>query len=348
VIVAVALVVASAGSGSHHRTRASSTRAVARHRFARTARRARPGGAIAADSRTYAVGLRSLTITEPAPSAIADATTSSGQPARVLPTTVRYPAPGSAGGAERPEAPAATAGAPFPLIVFSQGYDTPVSAYAGLLDAWTRAGYVVAAPTYPFTDPSAGRTDEADIVNHPADLRFVISALVSQADGPSTPLGHLVDTREIALAGQSDGGDVSLAVAANSCCQDAAVKAAVILSGAEYPGFGGAYYRSPSPPLLVTQGDQDTINLPGCSAALYDQAPARKYYVDLIGATHLPPYVDPGPPRSYVAKAVVNFLDYYLEGRRSGLDALLGARGIPGVASITTAPQLAGRSTYCP
>jgi dienelactone hydrolase len=286
---------------------------------------------------------------EPASSAIADATTSSGQPVRVLPTTIRYPALGSADGAEHPGAPAATAGAPFPLIVFSQGYDTSVGAYAALLDAWTRAGYVVAAPTYPHTDPSApGGPNESDIVNHPADLRYVISTLVAQADSGGGPLAHLVDTREIAIAGQSDGGDVSLAVAANSCCQDPAVRAAVILSGAEYPGFGGAYYRSPSPPLLVTQGDQDSINLPGCSVALYDQAPAPKYYVDLLGATHLPPYVEPGPARSYIAEAAVKFLDDYLKGRPSGLRALLRARGAAGVASITAVPQLAARNTYCP
>ncbi len=297
----------------------------------------------------YAVGLRYLRILEPASSGIANATTPSGQPARLLSSTIRYPAVGASLTSEQPGARAAVTAGPFPLIVFSQGYDTPVAAYAGLLDAWTRAGYVVAAPTYPDTDPTApGGVDESDIVNHPRDLRFVISALMSQARRPGGPLTHLVNGQQIAVAGQSDGGDVSLAVAANGCCRDSAVKAAVILSGAELPSFGGNYYSSGSPPLLVVQGDSDTINLPGCSAALYDQAPAPKYYVDLLGAPHLPPYVDPGRVRNYVATTVIDFLDYYLKSHSAGLRTLRRTGGLPGVATLTSAPRLAGRSTYCP
>ena len=345
--------IALAGGGSH--------RAALSSRAASRASRAdrQPGSAAAPVSRTpqpvpahtgpYAVGLRYLRILEPASSGIANATTLSGQPARLLSTTIRYPAVGGSLTSEQPGARAAVAAGPFPLIVFSQGYDTPVAAYAGLLDAWTRAGYVVAAPTYPDTDPTApGGVDESDIVNHPRDLRFVISALMSQARRPGDPLAHLVNGQQIAVAGQSDGGDVSLAVAANGCCRDAAVKAAVILSGAELPSFGGNYYSSGSPPLLVVQGDSDTINLPGCSAALYDQAPVPKYYVDLLGAPHLPPYVDPGRVRNYVATTVIDFLDYYLKSHSAGLRTLRRTGGLPGVATLTSAPRLAGRSTYCP
>lgn len=297
----------------------------------------------------YAVGLRSLRILEPAAPGIADATAGTGQPARLLPTEIRYPAVGRPLAREQPNAPAALGAGPFPLIVFSQGYDTRVAAYARLLDTWARAGYVVAAPTYPHTDPTAaGGLDEGDIVNHPADLRFVISTLVAQAQSSDGPLAHLLNRQQIALAGQSDGGDVSLAVAANSCCKDSAVKAAAILSAAELPGFGGTYYGSGSPPLLVIQGDRDTINAPGCSAALYDQAAAPKYYVDLLGAKHLPPYLDSGPAQSYVATAVIDFLDYYLKNKEAGLLRLRQAGGLPGVATLTSAAELSGESAYCP
>ncbi|HLI61431.1 MAG TPA: hypothetical protein VKV21_17375 [Solirubrobacteraceae bacterium] len=249
----------------------------------------------------------SLSLVEPA--------SASSDPAagpRPLPTVVRYPVVHAA----RPHDP-------LPLIVFSQGFAEPAEAYAGLLHAWAAAGFVVADPTYPRTDPDApGGLDESDIVNHPADLRFVIRALVHAAADRSSPLHHRIDTGEVAVVGQSDGGDVSLAVAENSCCRDRAVRAAVILSGAELSAFGGRYFAAGHVPLLVTQGTADTINAPACSAQIYDEAPQPKYYLDMVGAEHLPPYQAPGPVRSGVARVVVAFLEAFLERRPAELRQL--------------------------
>ncbi len=96
-------------------------------------------------------------------------------------------------------------------------------------------------------------SNEADIVNHPVDLRFVIRSLLGQL-GP--PLKGLIDRSEVAVIGQSDGGDVSLAVAANSCCRDSAVKAAVILSGAELARFGGSYFSTARRPPAGGSGQR--------------------------------------------------------------------------------------------
>ena len=46
------------------------------------------------------------------------------------------------------------------------GFDLAVSVYSSLLDHWASAGFMVAAPTYPYTAPPAP-PDEADILNHP-------------------------------------------------------------------------------------------------------------------------------------------------------------------------------------
>ncbi len=272
-----------------------------------------------------------LTLSEPSPAPIATGRSASGQPVRVLPTVVRYPIVGTRTGRAR-----------FPLVVFSQGFHEPAEAYSGLLNAWARAGYVVAAPTYPLTDPSSpGGVNESDIVNHPADLRFVISALRAVADDPHSPLHSVLDPRVVAVAGQSDGGDVSLAVASNSCCRDTVVKAAMILSGAELAAFGGTYYgRRGSVPLLVAQGSDDTINVPGCSAQLYDQAPPPKYYLDMTGAQHLPPYIDPGATRRGIELATIAFLDAFLKHHPT---ALARARSrIPAGETLTTTPTAPG------
>ena len=298
------------------------------------------------------MGLTRLRLLEPSTGSVANAKTSTGQPARVLPTVIRYPAvgrPGPSAGSPAPGATPLRAPGPFPLIVFSQGYDYPAEGYSALLNAWARAGFVVADPTYPETDPSTpGGPNESDIVNHPADLRFVLSALLAGAHRVSSPLHGMINAGRIALAGQSDGGDVTLATAANTCCRDPRVKAAVILSGAELAAFGGTYYGAGSPPLLVVQGDADPINIPGCSVALYGQAPTPKYYLELLGASHLPPYVTPGRTRDLVSASVISFLRGYLEHRASALARLRRVARLPGTATLISSPSLAGRSTFCP
>jgi predicted dienelactone hydrolase len=302
----------------------------------------------AASAGTYRVGMTTLTVVEPAPARVTTGRTGGGQPVRLLPTVIRYPEPATPATRSGPRA-VGTAPGPFPLVVFSQGYDIAAEAYSALLRAWARAGYIVADPTYPLTDPSASASvDEADIVNHPADLRFVISSLIAAGRDPRSPLHGLVDPGQVAIIGHSDGGDVSLAVAANSCCRDAEVKAAVILSGAELSAFGGSYYGSGSVPLLVVQGSADTVNIPGCSAQLYDQAPAPKYYLDLPGAEHQPPYLDAGQTRIDVADAVIDFLNAYLKQRRSRLLALSRRSRLPGGETIASLPVLPDASTYCP
>jgi len=134
-----------------------------------------------------------LQLREPSSAAIATSHTAAGTPVRLLPTVVRYPALGRPNGGENRGAPPARAGGPFPLIVFSQGYETNDSAYAWLMDRWTSAGYVVAAPTYPFTAPtSASGVNESDIVNHPTDLRYVISTLLA-GSGQTASVRRLFD-----------------------------------------------------------------------------------------------------------------------------------------------------------
>lgn len=297
----------------------------------------------------FRVGLVNFSLSEPSSAATATAHTASGAPVRVLPTVVRYPAKGAANGRDDPGAQPARAAGPFPLLVFSQGYNMPPAAYSWLMRAWASAGYVVAAPTYPRTDPtSPGGPDEADIVNHPADLSFVIASLRGHDLAEAPSLNGLINPARVGVVGQSDGGDVSLAVAADSCCRDKAVKAAVILSGAELQAFGGSYYTAGSVPLLAVQGTADTINAPGCSVELYDQAPRPKYYLELIGAQHLQPYVDPGRDRALVARAVVDFLRRYLKGRSSGLQALARDTHASQVASLITGAAGPGAATYCP
>ncbi len=239
----------------------------------------------------------------------------------------------------------------YPLVVFSQGYQQRVSSYSLLLEDWASAGFVVAGPTYPHTTPTQpAELNRADIVNHPADLRAVIAALISASKSTGSPLSEVINTNEIGLAGQSDGGDVSLAVADNTCCRYPGIKAAAILSGAEFPLFGGRYFNpaTPSgPPLLVVQGDRDTINLPVCSVQLYDAAPPPKYYLDLLGATHLVPYEQAGPYEAVVATVTTDFFDAELAGERAALVQMTLGGNVAGTAQLTSAPTAPPATGAC-
>ncbi|MDA8357646.1 MAG: hypothetical protein M0Z95_15435 [Actinomycetota bacterium] len=273
--------------------------------------------------------------------AVVDPTVPEGSAPRQVPTTLWYPSNGTTAPDRMNE--------PYPLIVFSQGFAVSVSAYTTLLTDWASAGFVVAAPTYPDTAPTAPTLDRGDLPNHPADLRAVIGTVVAAGLGTGTALSGLINAQEIGLVGHSDGGDVSLAVAADTCCRYSGIQALVTLSGAEYDGFGtGQYFGAPTPPLLVVQGNADTINPPVCSAQIYDAAPEPKYYLDLLGASHLAPYTTDDPWQTTVAEVTTDFLEAELAGRPTGLGAMTSSGNVSGIATLTDGPTAPLATGSCP
>ena len=243
---------------------------------------------------------------------------------RTLVTIVRYPA-GRAGSVAR---------GPFPLIVFGHGFTQTPGPYSQLLDAWTRAGYVVAAPVFPLENADApGGPNESDLVNQPQDMSFVITSVLR-----ARRFAALVDHAEIAVAGHSDGGETALAVAYDVHVRDQRVRAAVILSGAKIPGYSGFTFPTGSPPLLATQGTADTINPPHFTLEFFRAARPAKFLLRLLGAGHLPPYTGQQPQLGVVERVTTGFLDRYLKhslaaGHRMGV-----VGNVAGVAALTGEP----------
>jgi dienelactone hydrolase len=247
--------------------------------------------------------------------------TASGPVPRSFVTIVRYP---EVSGART---------RPLPLIVFGYGFAVSPAPYQRLLDAWTRAGYVVAAPVFPLENAAhPGGPDEHDPPNQPADMSLVISTLT---DGPlPRALAGRVDARAITVAGQSDGGDTALAAAYDPTVRDPpGVDAAIILSGTEDP-FAAAF-RMPAdgPPLLAVPGTADTINPPADTDAFYAQAQAPKFLLRLLGAGHPPPYTEPGPQLTTVERTTIAFLDWRFQGQTGPFHHLLNAGG-PGPDAV--------------
>ncbi len=285
---------------------------------------------------SFAVGLRVLRLIDTSRSI--QLPNGSSEP-RALLTYVRYPALGAPGGTDVPSAPAARVDGPFPLVVFGPGFAVTPALYARLLQSWARAGYVAAAPVFPLENANAvGGPDESDLINQPADMRFVISRMIAIGGAATGPLAGMVDPTRIAVAGQSDGGDTALAVAYDRYYRDPRVSAAVILSGAEIPGVGGFTYPRGSPPLLATQGTQDTVNPPSLTNAFFDAAQRPKYLLSLLGAEHLPPYSDQQPQLGIVERVTIAFLDGYLKRQSGALGRLVRIGNVPGTASMLADP----------
>ena len=233
---------------------------------------------------------------------------------RALETVVRYPA----------------AGGPYPLIVFGHGFALTPATYARLLSAWAKDDYVVAAPEFPLERADApGGPDEADLVNEPRDMSFVIGRLLGLK-----ALAGKIDPTRIAVAGHSDGAETALAVAYDGRFRDPRVRAAVVLSGAELGGMRS--FPRHGPPLLAVQGTADPINSPGTTAAYFGRAARPKFLLWLVGASHLPPYTDQEPQLGIVERATLAFLDHYLRG--GPLRALTVATRNGGLTRLVAAP----------
>ena len=254
---------------------------------------------------------------------------------RVLPTLVRYPVIPAA---------AATSGrlvrGLFPLVVFAPGFIQCQANYAALLRTWASAGYVVAGVNFPRTNCHVASPNENDLVTQPADLAYVIAQMLVASRQPRGFLAGLIDPAKIAVAGHSDGGDTVAALAANTCCRDRAVTAAIVLAGAEWPPMPGSYFTQPTPPILFVQGDADDINPPAASITMYqaDRAGPR-FYLDLYRVGHLPPYEGQDPAEQVVARVTIDFLDRYLAGTPGAAIAMRHDGHVAGVATLSSGAQ---------
>jgi len=238
---------------------------------------------------------------------------------RPLETVVRYPSKGGR----------------YPLIVFGHGFALTPATYAPLLQAWATAGYVVAAPVFPLGNANApGGPTEADLVNQPRDMSFVITSLLTLDRRPGGVLAGKIDPSRIAVAGHSDGAVTALATAYDSRYRDRRVRAAMVLSGAMLAGMDGFPLRGP--PLLAMQGTADPINAPATTATYFGLARRPKFLVWLLGASHRPPYTYQQPELGIVERVTIAFLDHYFRDRP--LSALLAAARRPGLAQVVADP----------
>ncbi|MCU4186152.1 hypothetical protein K6U06_17430 [Acidiferrimicrobium sp. IK] len=215
----------------------------------------------------------------------------------------------------------------WPLIVFAHGFQVGPTPYTALLEAWASAGYVVAAPEFPLTDSAVAgaNTDENDIQNQPADVRFVLDALVA----PSTPLSADIDPTRVVWAGHSDGAETALAASlAPAPAGEPEPRAVLAMSVSPLEGVTA----TANPPLMVTQGDADTINPAALGQKTYDEAAGPKFYMDLLGGGHLPPVEAGSQWLPSIEAATLTFFHLYLYGGSPADVLAAGTR--PGLSTM--------------
>jgi len=279
---------------------------------------------------SYLVGHRQMVLTEPAHAGPSGARLG---PRRLL-TLIRYPL-------ARPPAAGHPARGPFPLLVFAPGFMQCPAPYAPLLRAWASAGYVVAAVSFPRTGCRTGAAAyEPDVVNQPADMSYVITRLLALSGRPRGLLAGLLDPREVAVAGHSDGGDTVAALAANACCADRRLAAAAVMSGAEWPAMSALYFTHRAPPMLLVQPSDDVFNPPSLSAQLYRADPGRaRFYLGLPGATHEVPAMGSNPVERLTARVTLAFFNRFVL-RQPGAAAAMARNGnVPGRARLVSGGQ---------
>ena len=283
---------------------------------------------------SFWTGHRWMTWTEPAHRGVTGALLAK----RRLLIEVMYPAASKPTGSSRP----AIARGRFPMLVFAPGFLQCAGPYSPMLRAWASAGYVVMTVNFPNSDCKAGpAATESDMVNQPGDISYAITRILA------SPLAMSIDAHQIAVTGQSDGGDTVGAIAANNCCSDRRVVAVAVLSGAEWPPMPGPYFTHQPVPMLFAQGSADRINWPGCSVQMYRADRARtRYYLNLLGASHTGPYWGVNKFERVVVRVGLEFFDRYVLGQAAAGTAMRKAGDVPHVAALYTAGR--GRLTPGP
>jgi dienelactone hydrolase len=247
-----------------------------------------------------------------------------GSPTRSMPTTIWYPATGSATLLPTPNAPPDVAHGPYPLVVFAHGFAVTPQTYGALLARWASAGYVVVAPALPLLNGDApGGASHADYgAPNIADLDFVVGEALRRAATPGDPLAGLIDPTRVAVAGHSDGEVLAYALGLEACCHDPRVKAVIAMAG--NLANAGVLPAPTGVPILHILDDHDPYDPYPASIAFDRQhLPAPNDLLTLISASHLPPFSQPTDPHfDLVTRATVDFLDATLKGRPDGLTAL--------------------------
>jgi predicted dienelactone hydrolase len=233
---------------------------------------------------------------------------------------------------------------PAPLIVISHGAGGHYSDHVWLVNAFLRAGWVVAALNHPHdTRKDGSPTGLIRVWDRPADVSFLLSHLLKDPEWRKR-----IDAQKVAVAGFSSGGYTAIALAggifdpvlmdrycmsdnAGPDCQlsrgvavdradatlpfrDDRVKVAIAMAPAVGPGVTEDSLRGIEIPVLLIAAADDELVRPDLGAMRYARLIRTARLIVLPKGGHFV-FLECGP----VTALVDLFIDYNLCGR--GIDA---------------------------
>ncbi|MSO77983.1 MAG: hypothetical protein EXQ79_00060 [Acidimicrobiia bacterium] len=226
---------------------------------------------------------------------------------------------------------------PLPLVLFATGIGGTATNYADMYDHWARAGYIVAAPSFPLSsEDSPGGTSAADLSNQPADMSFILDELLSLNSEQGSKLFGLIDDASLGVIGKSLGALTVMDLIFNPTYHDDRFAAVVILTGL---ATGGADFSAYAPPLLFVHGDGDETVPYSSGQDAFAKAQSPKFFVTIADATHSSAFHGADDPSSTaVVRSVTDFLDNYLKGKKNALAKLDVDGNVAGVATLEASP----------
>ncbi len=181
--------------------------------------------------------------------------------------------------------PADTAGAPFPLVVYSHGFSSNRDGGAYLAKHLAGLGHVTVSVDYPLTSMRAPARFVGDVLNQPADVSFLIDSLLEQSGTSGHRLEGLVDAERIGVMGLSLGGLTSTLASFHPTMSDPRIGAALSIAGPT--SFATpVFFTHRQVPFLMLAGDIDAmVSYTGNAAPVPGMIPGSQL-VSLSRASH--------------------------------------------------------------
>ncbi|MDG2303736.1 MAG: alpha/beta fold hydrolase [Candidatus Binatia bacterium] len=237
----------------------------------------------------------------------------SGSPERRLETRLWY--------AERALAQPACRGRGCALILLAHGFGGHTERFDAIGQRLAAAGYIVAAVSFPLTNQEApgGFTNAiGDAAQQPADLSFVLDALLDATRDPADSLYERIDSENVGAMGHSLGGATVIAASRTACCSDARIAATVYMEPVAFAveALFGEPFTASGPATMTFQGQADFPVPVAESRAFHAALAGRKILVEMVGGNHInmiERFADePDPLLSEAADMMIAFYDAYL------------------------------------
>jgi len=191
----------------------------------------------------------------------------------------------------------------FPLVLFSHGLHGTPEGYQGVAKRIAGAGFVVAAPAYPYTNGNSTAFNAGDMPNQPADAAQVITDVLK------SDLGAHIDAAKIGAAGHSAGGYTTAGMLSGKT-RDSRLKAGIVIAGGQLNGA----FTGPAATVLFVHGDKDPTVPYTSGRGAYDKVPWSKAFLTLLGGDHGSYLFGSGAAADATAKTMLDFLRWTLYG----------------------------------